>query len=225
MKNIVYILILAAFSIGFGSCVPEVEVPDQNKIYLSLNLKYNKTLDKTSATVAFLQDNSSGSKLELDNDALITYNENNLIFDVSEKCYGKDFIGLVEDDFVYVDLDSDELVNSMEMIDSLYFETASDTQSISEDLILDISMSALEDDEQLEVDLINIGADFSTTLYSTTFSGNLMNITTDQLADVPLGQIIIIVRRLKHEDQLTQSKLAGGEQLISYEVQDTIILN
>jgi hypothetical protein len=210
---------------GTGSCVPEVEVPDQNKIYLSLNLKYNKTLDKTSATAAFLQDNSTGAKLELDSDASVTFNDNNLIFDVVEKCYGKDFIGLVEDDFTYIDLDNDQLVNSLQMIDTLYFETASDTQSISNELILDISTPPLEEGEQLEVDLINIGADFSTTLYSTTFSGNLMNITTDQLADVPLGQIIIVVRRLKYEDQLTQSKLAGGEQFISYEVQDTIILN
>ncbi|MFT4600171.1 MAG: hypothetical protein ACI857_000341 [Arenicella sp.] len=223
MKKITHILFSSALILGLNSCTPEIVNPDQDKIHISLDLKYNRSLDKTSAVAAFRQDDLNSNKIGLNNDASISFKDETLIFGISDKCYSKEFIGNVSGDFKYIDLDSDEVSNSVQMVDSLTFFLLTDSQSVSNEMILEIFMSQLEADEQLQIEFVNAGADHSSTLYSDTYIGTVMQITSAQISDIPAGQVIVIVKRVKYLDSLDHSKLAGGQLTVTYEVQDTMI--
>jgi hypothetical protein len=218
-----HIFTLLFISLGIVACTPEPTAPDQDKIYISLELTYNVSLDKTTATASFKQENTNGNLLELDNDAAISYEDETLIFDVSSKKYSKELIGLVENSFTYTDLDNDVITNPVSMVDSLQFFTLSDSQSIGNEMLLEIIMDQLNTDEELQIEFVNQTEDYSSSLFSDTYGGSLFQITSDQIENVPVGQVIVKVKRVLKQDHLTESKLAGGDLEVTYEIQDTVI--
>ena len=206
------------------SCVPEQPTPDQEKIYLELALAYNKSQSKTTASALFKQDDANGSPLELSNPANVTYASNLLIYSTTEKWYKKEFIGRIESEFVYTDLDSDVISNTMVLNDSIGFLALADSHSITTNLIIPITAPNFLSNERLEVELLDLNTGFIVLLNSDDIPSTDMMIETDHLSQIGIGEMVITLRRIKEVTTLTQSKLAGGELKICYEVSDTISL-
>jgi hypothetical protein len=78
--------------------------------------------------------------------------------------------------------------------------------------------------ERLEVELLDLNSGSTITLNSDSIlSGNMM-IEMSYLAQIGIGEMIITLRRIKEVSSLTESKDAGGNLKICYEVQDTVSL-
>jgi hypothetical protein len=224
MKLFKLILILGLVTFLLKSCVPEVPVPNQEKIHLGFTFVYNKTISKSTALAAFKQNNANGTSLELINPANILYHSNLLIYNIAEGFYKKEFIGRIESNFVYTDLDNETLTNHVILNDSIAILTLSDSHSISSNLILPISAPNFLANERLEVELLDLNSGSTITLNSDSIlSGNMM-IEMSYLAQIGIGDMIITLRRIKEVSSLTESKDAGGNLKICYEVQDTVSL-
>lgn len=217
-------IILCLGILLFSSCTPEEPTPDQEKIYLDFSFVYNKTISKSTAIATFRQDDQNGSKLELTNPANIQYNSNLLIFNPSEAYYKKEFIGKVESNFFYSDLDNDFLSNTVTLNDSIAIDMLADSHSISTNLIVPISASNFLSSERLEVELLDLNSGNTLILHANSVSSGNMMIEAIHLGEIGIGEMIITLRRIKEIDSLTESKDAGGELKVCYEVQDTISL-
>ncbi|MEO9533022.1 MAG: hypothetical protein ABJG68_00110 [Crocinitomicaceae bacterium] len=224
MKIVKFIAILGVGVLLLKSCIPEAPIPDQEKIYLELSFAYNKSLSKSTATATFRQDSKTGAELELTNPANILYDSNLLIFNTDNSNYKKELIGKIEAAFVYTDLDNEVITNSVTLNDSIDFLALADSHAIGSNLIVPITAPNFLSEERLEVILRDLTSGHEIVLNSDSIPTTDMMIESSHLMEIGLGEMIITLRRIKEHSTLTESKDAGGDLKICYEVQDTLIL-
>ena len=111
-------------------CKPETEVPDQTKIYSAYTLNFNSSLDRTRAEASFYLEAPSTQnqqRLELNHPATVTYGGDELVFHTDDRGYKKDFIGLIESNFIYTNYDDQQYTNAVSMIETIGMIVTSDS--------------------------------------------------------------------------------------------------
>jgi hypothetical protein len=206
------------------SCQPEQPIPDQDRIFVSYGLNYSVSQNKTTAEAFFTEENATGEFIELKSPASITFNGDNLLYSTSTETYQKEFIGLKQGDFVYTNLNGTIQTNSGQMVSAINLLGVPDSQSISSDLLIQFDTNPLDIDESYEIRLRKKYTNAEVTIVSDSYPGSTAKIATSYLNQIGPGTLIFSLSRVKKSSTLLESNTVGGEFLIKYTVQDTVLL-
>lgn len=224
MKKVWNILTLFLFALIITSCEKDDPVPDQTKIYTEYSINYNETLDKTTATAAFSYDPTDGNisqKLELTHPAHVTYNGKQLIFDNEERNYQKEFIGLIEDKFIYTNYFRIPYPNIVEVADSISIEVPTDSTSLYSDFYVGWVGNPIQEDERIVLTICNLQSGKEIKIVNGNAGANYVNIVTSDLVYVGEGNAVIKLIRQKTTGT-DYSPEAGGSIIMNYETEDTV---
>lgn len=107
----------------FTSCQKEdSDSVDQDKIWTSYELYYDKNQDKTYARATFKFSNALGTNLELKSPASVTFNGDALSFKNTFAYYEKEYAGFISSGtFSYTDLDNNTFTNAISGIKPIAF--------------------------------------------------------------------------------------------------------
>ena len=227
MRSIWYRTIFGLLIIaGFTSCEPESTVPDQNKIYGVYYLDYNTTEDKTTARVSFFLEEPSSSnqqELELTYPANVTYNGENLVFESVERYYSKEFVGLIEENFVYSNYHNNQFTNTISMVDTISM-VVSDSADTQNDYYFQVLGSPLDTNEVIDiyVESINSGVTLGSSFEN--LSGLSVQINSSQLTSLGIGPTIVRASRRANVTNGVQAPQVGGLIQTRWSVQDTVYI-
>lgn len=113
---------------------------DQDKIYTHYEVFYNKNTDKTVAVARFRFGGATGTLLELESDAYVTYQGDTLPYNFIYSGHAKEYAGLnFGGSFEYKDNDGNTFNNTALSFDSIAFPASFDTlyKSVAYDLTWD----------------------------------------------------------------------------------------
>jgi len=209
---------------GITSCTPEQVDVDQNRVYPSYKLSYNKSENKTTAQASFSLDSLNGTTYQLKNPATVTYADETLIFSVNDDFYSKEFVNVKTGEFKYTNNDLNEFVNSISIPDSLSVFNLPAAHPIDLDLIVSIETTALAEDEIIELQFTDLQSELSVTAYADSISSGNLLIDANFLTGLGTGEVEIIFRRVKTTTNLSQANSVGGQIITTYELQDTVVL-
>lgn len=222
-KNILYSYLLGLIILTSTSCEPEVIVPDQGKIFTSYSMIYNESLNKTTAKASFNQNTGSSQLQELTNPANVLYKDDLLLFNSSENHYRKEFIGLQEGNFSYTDLDENNYINSTNMVSMVEFVDIPDSISVNDNLNLLIDGPPLLSNEELVFSFESLSSDVILFFTSETLSTATLVIDNQDLQGLGVGKVKMVIGRKSITNPISSSPEAGGELVIQYEIEDTIV--
>jgi len=205
------------------SCEPDVIVPDQGKIFTSYSMTYNESLNKTTAEASFSQNNSGSQPQELTNPANVLYKDDLLLFNTTENLYHKDFIGLQEGNFSYTDLDENNYINTATMVTSIEFIDVPDSLDIDNSLNLMIDGAPLLSNEVLLFSFESLNSGELLLFTSETLSTSTLVINYQDLQSLGTGKVKLVIGRKSTINPITSSPEEGGELIIMYEIEDTIV--
>jgi hypothetical protein len=215
------------FAIGLSSCQPEPTFPDQNKIYTVYTLNYNYSLNKTSAEVNFYLDEAGTTnqqKLELTYPAQVDYNGDDLVFSADDRGYHKEFVGLIENTFLYSNYHGSLYSNQITMVDSVVMTTSSDSAATQQDYYFSVQGSALSSDEIIDIYVESLSNGVMLGYTFTSLSGLNIQISSSQLSSLGNGPTLLRATRKSSNAPNLQSPSVGGDIYTEYSVQDTIII-
>lgn len=118
-------LALFGFFISFSSCTKEnASDVNQDRIYTEYELFYDKNTDKTTAFARFKFGGATGTLLELDSTAFVTFNGDKLPYNALLAVHMKEYAGLVTSGkFVYTNINEDVFENSVPAFEAIEFPT------------------------------------------------------------------------------------------------------
>lgn len=226
MKKLSYIAFVLILSSTILSCEKDTTISDQERIHPVYILNYNNAENKTVAMVGFYLDSpNSGSqqKHELNYPANIQYNDKSLVFNVNERSYEKEFIGLVQGNFVYTNYHEEQFTNAVSMVEPLSIELLTDSSDSQYDYYFEVNGAQLAPDEVVRVDVnsLNSGVKYGMTFSS--LSSLTVQIQASQLQALGNGPTVVKVTRRK-DYSAENSTVAGGQMLIEHSFQDTVII-
>ena len=224
----IYLLLLCSGIFTTISCEPEPVVPDQQKVYPVYDVNYSKSSNKTTALVSFYLEAPSSNnqqKIELTHPSKVTYNGDELVFDSNLKSYKKEFIGLVESNFIYTNHDQIAYSNEVTMVDSVAFAALLDSIPIQLDLYFDLNIGTIDSNESVTVTVNPIDGEPQYILtVDSLLSGALLYISSEDLTNLGPGLTLFTASRKRTISELDQTTEAGGEMYIEYETTDTVKL-
>jgi len=123
MKRSILYFIGAIFL--FGSCAKDnSENVNQDSIYTIYELFYNETSDKTWARATFRFGGPTGTLLDLDDPAVVTFNGDELLYGAVSGMHNKEYAGFTNSgSFSYTDLDNNTYNNTTPTITTVAFPT------------------------------------------------------------------------------------------------------
>jgi len=222
-KIVLYSTLLCLIILTSTSCEPEVIIPDQGKIFTTYSLIYNESLNKTTSKASFGPSAGSSQLQELTNPANVLYKDDLLLFNSSENLYHKEFIGLQEGNFSYTDLDENNYLNSANMVSSIEFVEVPDSFNVNNNLNLIIDGEPLLSNEELVFSFESLSSDIVLFFTSATLSTSTLVIDNQDLQALETGEVNMVIGRKSTTNPITSSPEAGGELIITYEIEDTIV--
>lgn len=128
MKNFAYtkfplLTLLAGFSLLFIGCDKEsASDVNQDKIWAEYELFYDKNTDVTTAIARFRFGGATGTLLELDGEDKVTFNNEDLPYNIWWGAHVKEYSGLVTGGtFAYTNLDNQTFTNTVPAYESIAF--------------------------------------------------------------------------------------------------------
>lgn len=219
-------MICLFMAMTFYSCKPEPSVPDQNRIYGSYYLDYNFSENKTTAQVNFFVEAPSSSnqqELELKHPSKVTYNGDDLVFEMQERFYMKEFVGLVEGNFVYTNYYGNQFTNQVLMVDDIEM-LVSDSADVQSDYYFQVSGNPLAPNEAIDIYIESVNSGLTLGSSFTNLAGLNVQINNSQLTALGAGPTIVRASRRSSIFQGVQGPPVGGLIEIRYTVQDTVYI-
>lgn len=209
------------------SCEPESTVPDQNKIYTSYVFNYNASLNKTTAEVAFYLGDPNGNsttKLELKQPSKVTFNDEDLLFNVNDRCYRKEFLTLSPGTFKYTNHDGVNFMNTVDLTDTVAVIFSSDSANADVNYHFEITGTPLQENELIEVYAHSLESDFELSATFSSIGFTPVQISSSELSALGAGETIFRITRKTVSTDNVQTPQIGGEVSSEYAVQDTIVI-
>lgn len=190
---------------------------NQDTIWAWYRLVYDANSDITSARATFRFSSFAGTKLELVDNASITFNGEAIPWKNAIAYYEKEYAGLVEaGTFVYTDNDGNVFANTVEMPSALGFPPELDSLDINTAYPLNWTGEPLLEDEEVEVSLS--GDNTTGTMQFFTASGEgeaAVVLGTDQLGNLGTGITTMFMEKTFTAEDM-QTTGAGGRLQASY---------
>lgn len=128
-KKLLYVCSFAFASLLVAACAKEnASDVNQNKIYTDYEVFYNKNTDKTWVVARFRFGGATGTVLELDSGAYVTFNNDTLPYNALFMGHYKEYAGHISSGtFTYHNLSGQNFVNTLPVCDTLAFQPGFDT--------------------------------------------------------------------------------------------------
>lgn len=223
MNTIKLLLAFFLFASLYSCNVEDSGDVNQDKIWTHYELFYNANDDKTVAVARFRFGGPTGTLLELNEDASVSFNGNELGFNNLYFGHVAEFAGVVDSGtFVYQDLDQLTFTNTINHFDSIAFPEGFDTITKSQANTLTWDGVALMENESvgLFVGSWTWGDD---ALYIQS-SDNATDIIlgTNQLSNVPVGPSTLYMDRWT-EVPVSQGTSKGGTVIGKYRAENRVV--
>lgn len=203
-------IVAIAFAALVGCNVEDSGDVNQDKIWTSYELFYNENDDKTVAVARFRFGSPTGTLLQLNEDASVTFNGEALDYNAWYLGHTKEMAGWVDSGtFVYSDLDQLVFTNTVMPYDSVRFPAGFDTinKTMANTLVWDGLPLAPNESVGLFVGSWAWGDD---ALYVQS-ADNATDIVmgTNQLSNVPVGPSILFMDRWTQIDAAEATSEGG----------------
>lgn len=196
---------------------------NQDKIWTHYELFYNKNDDKTVAVARFRFGSATGTLLQLNEDASVTFNGQELEFNNWYFGHVKEFAGVVDSGtFVYQDLDQLTFTNTVNHFDSIAFPDGFDTITKSQANTLAWDGDPLSANENVGVFVGSwTWGDDALYIQSTNNATDII-MGTNQLSNVPVGPSTLYMDRWS-EVPVTEGTSKGGTVIGKYRAENRIV--
>lgn len=152
MNGIKLLALLFACQLVVGCNIEDSADVNQDRIWTRYELMYDKAQDKTFAVAEFRLDNSSGTVLELNEAASISFEGYEMTYKEEYLGHYAEIMGLVDSGaFVYTDLDQVTFTNPILGLDTVAFPAGFDTISTGTDNVLEWVGAPLMANENVSV--------------------------------------------------------------------------
>lgn len=207
----------------FGCNVEDSGDVNQDKIYTRYELFYNENDDKTVAVARFRFGGPTGTLLELNEDASVTFNGNALSYNPWYLGHSMEFAGWIDSGaFVYNDLDQLTFTNTVQPYDSIGFPVGLDTIVNTQANTLVWNGNALAENEHVG---LFVGSwtwgDDALFIQSADNATNIV-MGTNQLSNVPVGPSTLYMDRWT-EVAATEGTSEGGVVIGKYRAENRVV--
>lgn len=208
------------FTVWFlQGCVTEPsDSVDQDKIYVTYELYYDKNADKTYARATFQFSNALGTKLQLASPSEIRFNNDLLAYNSVIAYYERDYAGLVSTGtFKWTDSKGKVYTNTVSGIKAVALPAQMPTVKKGNSTELFWVGDALETDENMAVSMNSAAAgDLQIFTRNSVGSASII-LDANKIQNLPTGQnITTIIRRYK-DIAVAQKTSAGAKMFTHYQ--------
>ena len=223
MNKIKMILAFGLFASLYSCNVEDSGDVNQDKIYTHYELFYNANDDKTVAVARFRFGGPTGTLLELNEDASVSYNGNEMEYNVWYLGHTFEMAGFIDSGtFVYEDLDDLVFTNTVLPYDTIAFPEGFDTlyNSQANTLTWDGNPLAPNESVGLFVGSWTWGDD-ALYIQSADNATDLV-MGTNQLSNVPVGPSTLFMDRWT-EVEVTEGTSEGGVVIGKYRAENRLV--
>lgn len=208
----------------FQSCSKEnASDVNQEKIYQYYEVFYNKNTDKTWVVARFNFGGPTGTILELDSGATVTFNNQILPYNALFAGHYKEFAGRVTTgSFVYTNLNNQTFTNTLPSVDTLAYETSFDTLIKSQANTITWSGSPLAANEAVGVFVGGWTWGDDALAYQDGDGATNLVLGITQLSSLPFGPATVYMDRAITRN-LTQATSEGGVIVAKYRCANKIV--
>ncbi len=218
MKILKLILTFGVFASLYGCKVEDTGDVNQDKIWTYYEVLYNATDDRTTAFAQFRLDGETGKVLELNQDAAIRFNGQDLLFNSAYEGYVFEFEGLVDSGtFAYQDLDAFTFENTVMPLDSIDFPAGFDTIATSQSNTLTWNGYPLAANEQVGVFIGSWSWSNNALFVQSEENATSITLAADQLANIATGPSTVYLDRWT-DVPVTEGTSKGGNVVGKYRV-------
>lgn len=178
-----------------------------NAVYTELNVRFDKTTNKTTGTAWFWQENKNGRWLIFDPDAVLKFQDNAMAYRSGDHSYFKELDNLQTPAvFVFTDINKKSFTNSIE-VKQIDFRATDDLDTIdtAQPLTLTWNGAALDDDESVTLRIDNVGVtEDSTGKISVVFTAEKFSLLSSRKNTT----VSMVIERTKNSS--LRDNLGGG---------------
>ena len=214
MKNA---LILLLSLLALTSCRREDSADvNQDRIHTDYEVFYNSNTDKTWVVARFRFGNNTGTLLELNDPANVSFNGEDLPYNVLFGGHYKEYAGQVTTGtFEYTDVDGSTFSNEVPEYDVADFPPDLDTISKSEAYELEWMGTALTADQYVGIFIGSWAWGQDAAFLQVNEGATSVIMGKDRLEDLPLGQSTIFMDR-STDEMVQEGTSAGGRVRYKY---------
>ncbi len=196
---------------------------NQDKIWVRYELYYDANNDVTTAIARFRFGSSTGTLLELNENASVTFNDEALTFNKGYFGNVREFAGRIDSGtFVYNDLDGFAFTNMAASYDSIAFPEGFDTISKTQANTLTWDGIPLNANETVGLFIGNWEWDGDALYTQSADSATSIDLSTDQLSSVSIGTPILFMERWTLVP-VTEGTSKGGSIIGKYKAENKFI--
>lgn len=219
MKKIAFLLVAFVATLFFQGCTSEPSsAVDQDKIYITYELYYDKNQDKTYARATFQFSNALGTKLQLATPSEIRFNNDLLTYNSVLAYYEREYAGFVTSGtFKWTDTKNKVLTNPIAGIKAVALPTPMPTVKKGSSTELFWAGDALEADENMALSMNSAAAGDLQIFTRNNIAATSVILDANKINNLPTGQnITTIIRRYK-DIAVAQKTSAGAKMFTHYQ--------
>lgn len=216
LKNALFLFVAVWF---LQSCVSEPsDSVDQDKIYVTYELYYDKNTDKTYARATFQFSNALGTKLQLASPSEIRFNNDLLTYNALIAYYEREYAGFVTSGtFKWTDTKGKVYTNPVSGIKAVALPTSMPSIKKGNSTELFWVGDALQTDESMAVSMNSAAAGDLQIFTRNNVGATSVILDANKIQNLPTGQnITTIIRRYK-DVAVTQKTSAGAKMFTHYQ--------
>jgi len=183
---------------------------NQDKIYTDYEVFYNSNTDKTTVLARFRFGGATGTLLQLNDPAKVTFNGEELAWNAILSGHSKEYSGQVNGgSFVYTNIDGGSFENSAPTYDPIQFPSTLNTLSKSESFDLKWDGDALKANQRVGIFAGSWAWGQDAVFLQINQGADNIVLGKDQIDDLPLGQTTMYMDRTT-ELQVVDGTSEGG---------------
>lgn len=218
------------FSLGaaaiMASCAKDNSANvNQDSIYTIYELFYDENEDKTTARATFRFGGPTGTLLELEAPAGVTFDGTELLWNQLTGVHKDDWPGLTTNGtFVYDDLDENTFTNMLGTIDSIGYPEDMDTISWSSAYDFAWTGNPVGENETITLTIDGTAGENLEVFTTILEGGTDITLSADKLDNLGEGEATCYLRRAYNMSSVTEGTSEGGRVAVWYDVSTTVYI-
>ncbi|MCU0446440.1 MAG: hypothetical protein MUE85_16155 [Microscillaceae bacterium] len=225
MEKLAKILLLLCSIWFLQGCVSEPsESVDQDKIYATYELYYDKNRDKTFARATFQFSNALGTKLQLSGASEIRFNNDLLTYNSVLAYYEREYAGfLTTGTFKWKDTNGKEYTNTISGIKPVAFPNAMPTFKKGNSTEVFWVGDALISGESAAISMNSPAIGDLQIALRTDVAATSVIVNANQIQNLPTGQNITAILRRYKDVTVAQKTGAGAKMFTHYQAANVTV--
>lgn len=226
MKNLFnFYSLIAVACFCFTSCAVEDSADvNQDKIYTDYEVFYNSNTDKTTVLARFRFGGATGTLLQLNDPAMVTYNGEELSWNPVLSGHSKEFAGQINGgSFIYTNIDGGSFENAAPAWESIGFPNDLDTLTRSSSYDLKWDGTALGNNQRVGIFAGSWAWGQDAAFVQLNEGSDNIILGKDQLDDLPVGQTTLYMDRTT-EQAVVDGTSEGGLIRGKFRAENRVVL-